>query len=234
MTLFEHIGELRRRLVICLVAVAIGAIVCYTFYGPILDFLRHPYCEAFHKRACPALIITAPLQGFSARLDVCGYGGLILGLPVILWETWRFITPGLKANERKYALPFVFATVLLFAAGGLTAYEIFPKGIGFLVRASGPGVLPFLTIQSYVTLISLLILVFGLAFEYPAVLVGLELAGVVSTAALRRVRRYAFLVVIIISALVTPSSDPFSMLALALPLTIFYEAAILIGRLCGK
>lgn len=234
MTLFEHIGELRRRLVICLAAVVIGAIVCYAFYAPILDFLRHPYCQAFRKSSCPPLVVTALLQGFSTRLDVCGYGGLILGFPVILWELWRFVTPGLRANERKYALPFVFGTVILFALGAFTAYEIFPRGIAFLVTSSGPGVRPFISVQSYITLISLLILVFGLAFEYPAVLVGLELAGVITPAGLRRFRRYAFLIVVIISAVVTPSSDPFSMLALAIPLTLFYEGSILIGRLLGK
>lgn len=236
MTLLEHLSELRRRLVISVLAFVGGAIACYLLYNPILRFLEHPYviaCHVQHHVSC-TLTDLAPLQGFTTRLNVSAYGGVILGLPVILWQLWKFVTPGLKANERRYALPFVVSTVVLFFLGGMTAYFIYPRGLTWLLAQSGPGVSPAVSIQSYIGLISLLIVIFGVAFEFPAVLVGLELAGVLKPASLRRVRRFAFLGIVLFSAFVTPSSDPFSMLALVVPLTIFYEGAILVGRLLGK
>jgi len=234
MTLFEHLAELRKRIIISILAFIVGSVVCYALYNHLLNFLRQPYCKAIHARVCPDFVILQPLQGFSARLDLSAVGGLVLALPIILWEIWRFVTPGLKANEKRYAIPFVFGTVLLFLAGAVVAYEMFPRGLGFLIHQSGNGVKPFISVQSYVSLISLLIVVFGLAFEFPAVLVGLEMAGVVRPAGLRRFRRYAILTIVVFAALVTPSADPFSMFALAVPLYLFYEGAIMIGRLLGK
>ncbi len=238
MTLLEHLSELRRRLIISVLAFVGGAIICYLFYDQILTFLEHPYhiaCATHHHSYCSGnLSNLAPLQGFTTRLNVCAYGGIVIGLPIILWQLWKFVTPGLKANERRYALPFVVATVTLFVLGGATAYLIYPKGLTWLLQQSGPNVSSLVSVQSYIDLICLLIVVFGAAFEFPAILVGLELAGVLKSATLRRVRRYAFLGIVIVSAVATPSSDVFSMVALVVPLTIFYEASILIGKALGK
>ncbi len=238
MTLLEHLSELRRRLIYSLLAFVGGAIVCYLFYDQVLTFLERPYhiacVDRVHSGNGCALTVLAPLQGFTTRLNVCAYGGLVLGLPVILWQLWKFVTPGLKANERRYALPFVVSTVVLFALGGLTAYFIYPKGLTWLLQQSGPHISTQVSIQSYIDLICILIVIFGAAFEFPAVLVGLELAGAITPASLKRVRRYAFLAIVIFSAFITPSSDPFSMMALVVPLTIFYEGSILIGKLLGK
>jgi sec-independent protein translocase protein TatC len=232
MTLFEHLGELRRRLIICIIVFVAGAVVCYLGYVDILDVLRRPLCEV--KPHDCQLFFTEPLQGFATRLNISAYGGLVIALPAILYELWQFVTPGLKASERRYTLPFVFATMLLFALGAFIAYAIFPKGLNFLLHSAGAGTTPLLTVQAYVGLITLLMMVFGVAFEFPAVLVALELAGVLSTAALRRFRRFAIIIITIFSAVATPSSDPFSMLALAIPLLVFYEGAIVVGRLCHK
>jgi sec-independent protein translocase protein TatC len=235
MTLLEHLAELRRRLIIAVLAFIGGAIICYLFYDQILVVLTHPYkiaCRNHHWNC--DLTVLQPLQGFTTRLNVCAYGGLILGLPVILWQLWKFVTPGLRANERRYAVPFVFSTVALFALGGATAYFIYPKGLTWLLQQGGPGITPEVSIQSYIDLICLLIAIFGIAFEFPAVLVGLELAGALKSATLRRVRRFAFLGIVIFSAVATPSSDPFSMMALVVPLSIFYEGAIFIGKSLGK
>jgi sec-independent protein translocase protein TatC len=236
MTLLEHLSELRRRLIISVLAFMAGALICYLFYDQILVFLEHPYHIACRHHASPScnLTVLTPLQGFTTRLNVCAYGGLILGLPIILWQLWKFVTPGLEANEKRYALPFVFSTVVLFALGGATAYLIYPKGLTWLLQQSGTGISPYVTIQSYIDLICLLIAVFGIAFEFPAVLVALELAGALKSATLRRVRRFSFLGIVIFSAVVTPSSDPFSMMALVVPLTVFYEGSIIIGRSLGK
>jgi sec-independent protein translocase protein TatC len=233
MTLFQHLGELRRRLAFCLLAFAAGAVITYSFYDQVLSFLERPYKLSCPTHAC-YLTVLAPLQGFTTRLNVSAYGGLVLGLPVIIYQLWKFVTPGLKANERRYALPFVFSIVSLFALGGAVAYIIYPKGLAWLHQQSGPGITPAVSVQSYIDLILVLILIFGLAFEFPVMLVGLELAGAVKSASLRRVRRFSYMGIIVFSAVITPSSDPFSMLALAVPLIVFYEGAIVIGRALNK
>ncbi len=239
MTLLEHLGELRRRLIISLVTFVVGGIAVYVVYNPLLDLLTTPYCNALHSlhrhmHGCPALFITAPLEGFTTRLNVCAYGGLVVALPVILYELWRFVTPGLKTNERRYALPFVISSVLLFAAGAVVAFLIYPRALQFLISSSGPHVTSIFSPATYISLLMALVLIFGIAFEFPAVLVGLELGGAITSRGLRSFRRWAILLIVIFSAVITPSSDPFSMLALAVPLLAFYEGAIVVGRVLGK
>jgi sec-independent protein translocase protein TatC len=235
MTLFQHLTELRHRLVMALLAFAGGGVVTWAAYTPVLRFLEHPY-RISCRGATTACLLTnqTPLQGFTTKLNVCAYGGLVLGLPVIIYQLWKFVTPGLKANERRYALPFVFSIVVLFALGGMTAYIIYPKGLSWLHAQAGPGVSSLVSIESYIDLICVLILIFGLAFEFPVLLIGLELAGAVKSSSLRRVRRFSYMGILVFAAVITPSSDPFSMLALAVPLVVFYEAAIVVGRALNK
>jgi sec-independent protein translocase protein TatC len=240
MTLVEHLTELRQRLVVCIVFFVLAGIGTYFLYAPILSWLKDPYCTSLlqlHQikvRADCHLYINQPLQGFTTRLNVSAYGGIVFALPVILYELWRFVTPGLKANERRYALPFVTASLVLFAAGGAVAYFIYGKALNFLIGASGAGTRTIFSPNSYLSLLAALVLIFGVAFEFPVLLVGLELAGAITSQGLRSFRRWAILLITLFSAIITPSSDPFSMLALAVPLVIFYEIAILIGRVIGK
>ncbi len=235
MTLLEHLRELRRRLVFCVLAYCVAVGVFYAIYDYVLKFLERPYESACASaRLHCELIVFTPLQGFTTRLNLCGYGGLILAGPVIMYHLWKFVTPGLKANERRYVVPFVSATVVLFFLGGFAAYAISERGLKWLLQQSGPGLASNVSIQSYIDLICILILIFGAAFEFPVLLVGLELAGAVTSATLKRVRRFAFLGIVIFSAFVTPSSDPFSMMALVIPLAVFYEAAIIVGKMLGK
>jgi sec-independent protein translocase protein TatC len=235
MTLGEHLGELRRRLIIAICAIAVGAVLTYVLYGQILTVLQHPYCQAVkHTSQSCEFLITQPLQGFALRLNVSAYGGILIALPVLFFQLWRFVTPGLKANEKRYALPFTFATAGLFALGAFVAYLTFPHAMRFLLDVSGPHIKTELSPNSYVQLILLLMVAFGATFEFPVLLVALELAGVLTPAKLSKVRRWAIIGMVAFAAIVTPSSDPFSMLALAIPLLIFYEASIIIGRLLGK
>lgn len=235
MTLTEHLGELRRRLVVSVVAFLIAAIVVYVLYPHVLGFFERPYCESLHKGGtCAKLYVTTPLQGFGIRLNVTGYGGLVIASPVLLYQLWRFVTPGLRANEKKYAVPFVVATVSLFMFGAFVAYVTFPHALGFLGAVTGPGIKQFYTVTSYLGLIMALMAIFGLTFEFPVVLIALELANVLTPARLRKWRRPAIIVMVVVSAVVTPSSDPFSMLALAVPMLVFYEISILVGKLLKK
>lgn len=234
MTLTEHLGELRRRLIVCVVAFAVATVVAYVFYPSILRFFEHPYCATLPKGSSCSLYVTGPLEPFGIRLNVSAYGGLVLASPVLLFQLWWFVTPGLRANEKRYAVPFTLATVMLFCGGAIVAWITFPHALGFLHAVGGPGIKDIFSPAKYLTLIMALMAIFGLTFEFPVVLVALELAGVLTPARLSKWRRPAIVVIVIVAAVVTPSSDPFSMLALALPMLVFYEASILIGKLLGK
>lgn len=231
MTLTEHLGELRRRLIVCVAAFAVAVVVAYLAYPRILQFFEHPYC-AVRPGHC-GLYVTGPLDLFTVRLDVAGYGGLVLASPVILYELWRFVTPGLKANERRYAIPFALASAILFCTGAFVAWLTFPHALAFF-HAVGGNLRAIFTAQRYLTLILALMAIFGVTFEFPVVLVSLELAGVLTPARLARWRRGAIVLIVVFAAVVTPSSDPFSMLAMAVPMVVFYEASILVGRLLKR
>ncbi len=249
MTLGQHLGELRRRLVVCLIAFAIAAIVAIVAYEPILHLLLRPLCAVAGStghlkegvagsRLGPAgscnLYVTSPLDGLSLRVKITVFGGLILASPVILYQLWRFIVPGLHANERKYVWPFVSAAFGLFVAGAATAYFTIPHALGFLQSVGGPNLQAIYDPIPYLGLITLMMVLFGLTFQFPVILISLELARVVTPAKLLRSWRWAIIIITVVSAVVTPSSDPFSMLALAVPLVVFYFLSIAIGKLLGR
>ena len=232
MTLGEHLGELRRRLVITVIAFLAAAVVAFLLYPHILSFLKAPYCRVV-PRHC-VLYVTGPLDGLSLRIKIAAYGALFLASPVILWEFWRFITPGLNRNERRYAVPFVCSSVLLFAGGAVLAYVAFSHALQFLGSVGGPSLQEIYDPNKYLSLMVALMTVFGLTFEFPVVLVSLEVAHVVSPSKLASWRRWAIVLIVLFAAIITPSGDPFSMLALAVPLYVFYEASILVGKLLGR
>jgi sec-independent protein translocase protein TatC len=229
MTLGEHLAELRRRVVICAFAFAVGSTVAFIVYPHILHFLQAPYCRVAGPRHCK-LYVTGPLDGLSLRIKLATYGGLFLGSPIILWELWRFITPGLHSNEKRYAVPFVASSILLFVFGAYLAFVSFPHALQFLQNIGGPSLQQIYDPNKYLGLIVALMAVFGLTFEFPVILVSLELVGVLSPRKLASWRRWAIVLIVVFAAVITPSGDPFSMLALAVPMYIFYEVSILIGR----
>jgi sec-independent protein translocase protein TatC len=153
---------------------------------------------------------------------------------VVFWELWRFMAPGLYKNEKRYLVPFVAAAVVLFAGGVTTAILVFPKAIGWLINVSGSQVVPLLGPSSYFTLYVTMCLVFGAVFMYPLALVFLQLVEVVPSSTWRRWRRPAIVVLCGVAAVVTPSSDPFSFLAMAVPMVVLYEVSIVVGRLLKK
>ncbi len=249
MTLNEHLGELRRRLVICLIAFLVATIVAVILYTPILHFLIRPLCEAngggtrlpgvtasnsLRGKNCANLYVTSPLDGLSLRVKIAVFGGLTLASPVILFQIWRFITPGLQAREKKYAIPFVAAAFTLFLLGAATAYLTLPHALGFLQSVGGPDLQQIYDPIPYLGLILALMALFGITFQFPVILVSLELARVVTPARLLHSWRWAVILITVVSAVFTPSSDPFSMLALAVPLVFFYFISIGIGKLAGR
>lgn len=230
MSLIEHLAELRRRLVIIFASVLVTSIIAYLLYNRILNFFIQPYCSIQGGNQC-SLYVTGPLDGFALRIKISIFGGVAMALPIILWELWRFITPGLRRNEKKYAIPFVLVSLLLFAMGSLIAYQTFPHALRFLSGAAGPHLTQIYSPSSYLNLILLLMVAFGVAFEFPVLLVSLEIAGVVTPKRLSELRRWAIVVIFAADAIFIPSSDPFSLFAMALPMVLFYEIAILVGRL---
>lgn len=233
MTVVEHLTELRRRIIISLIAVTLAAIVCFIFSESIIKFFVTYYKDATQGEKTQ-LIFLGPLDAFLTRIKVATYGGIVLALPVWLWELWRFITPGLKPNEKRYAIPFVLTSIVLFAFGALIALLTLPKALEFLLDIGGSQLRPELTADKYLSLVSLMIVAFGVAFEFPVVLVFLLLARVLTTRQLRRWRRPAILVIVIFAAVITPSQDPYSLFAMAIPMYIFYEGSIIIGRVLKR
>lgn len=233
MTIGEHLAELRRRLIVAVVAFVVAGCVAAVFYDSILTLLRHPYCQIAASHGCK-FYVTGPLDPLTLRVKLAAFGGLVLASPVMLWELWRFITPGLRPTEKRYAVPFVVASILLFLFGCAVVYLVLPHTLGWLIGVGGPDLHELLNPNSYLTLVLILMLLFGLMFEFPVVLVALQLARVVSPAALLRHWRWAVIAITAASAVFTPSSDPFSMIALAVPLVAFYFASIGVAKLFGR
>jgi sec-independent protein translocase protein TatC len=229
MTLMEHLGELRSRLIKSVVAVVVGMAVVWMLYPWIYDILVHPLCEV-EPDSCE-LALRDPLEGFSIRLRVSGYGGIALAMPVILWQLWRFITPGLYPHEKKYAVPFVASALTLFLLGATLAYFTMTQALSFLINVAGGDVAILFSPEPYIKLITYMMLAFGIGFEFPIVLVFLQLVGVLEPRTLILYRRYALIIILVVVAVITPSGDPYSMLLLSVPMYLFYEISILIGRI---
>ncbi len=235
MSLLEHLSELRDRIVKVAVAVAVGAVVAWFLYPQIFDILLDPYCDLQGASVDDCTLLqTEPLEGFSVRLKVAGYGGIALAMPVLLWQVWRFITPGLYKHEKKYAIPFVISALLLFVLGAGLAFYTLPKALEFLTTIGGEGIEERFRPAPYFQLITYMMLAFGVGFEFPIVLIFLQLAGVVSAQNLRQVRRYAIVGIVILVAVITPSGDPYSLAILSIPMYLFYELSILIGLLLTR
>ena len=233
MSVVDHLRELRDRIVWSLIAIAVGAVICFIFFEPIIHLMVEPYRDAVGDQS-RGLIFTQPLEAFMTRIKVAAYGGFIVASPVVFFHLWRFITPGLNPKEKKYAIPFVVSSVILFVGGSLVAVITFPKALNFLLGVGGKDLDPLLTAGSYLTLVFLMIVAFGFSFEFPIVIMFLLLARIVTTQQLRKIRKFTFLGIVIFAAVITPSQDPISLFAMAIPMYLLYESSILIGRLLKR
>ncbi len=228
MTIWEHIAEFRTRLIRCVIAVMLGMVIGWVIYPYVLEILLIPFHELVPGRN---LIVTDPLDGFTTRIKVSAYLGIVLAMPVWLWQLWRFVTPGLYPKEKRYAIPFIASSILLFTLGAAIAFYTLNPALQFLIGVSGANVEPFYTPDSYITLITYMMLAFGFGFQFPVLLVALQIAGVLTPSKLAGWWRQAMVVIVIVAAVITPSGDPISMMALAVPMYIFYLMSIGIGVL---
>ena len=233
-----HLAELRRRLIFSLVALGCGALACWFLYPFVVDALLGPYCEVIDPNAegldasgeCRLLVLD-PLEPLGIRMSVAGYGGLILASPVLLWHALRFVVPGLDAREKRFTLAFVFAGILLFAAGVALALWSIPRALGFLSNIGGDDLVSFFSPRRYLGFVVKMSVAFGVGFEMPVLLVFAQFTGLVSTARLKRSRHYAILGIVVLGAVLTPSGDPLTLLILSGPMYLLYELAILVGAL---
>ena len=231
MPLVEHLAELRRRLIISVLALVGGALIGFILYNRILSLLIRPYTEATGKTE---FVFFDPLEAFGTRLKVAAWTGAFLASPVVLWQLWRFITPGLHKKEKRFAIPFIVASILLFSLGAFVAIYTFETALRFLVGMGGDTLTPLFSASKFLSFMILMILAFGIAFEFPVLLVFLELAGVVSSRKLRSWRRPALVIIVALAAVITPSQDPYSLFMMVAPMYLFYEGSILVGRLLKK
>jgi sec-independent protein translocase protein TatC len=231
MPLMEHIRELRNRLLKALLGLGLGMVVGWIFFKPAWNFIAEPFCKlniqgvvGCGKDGHP-LIVTGVFDAFFLHLKIAFVVGLILSSPVWLYQLWAFIAPGLYAREKRWTYAFVGTAVPLFAIGGLFAYFALGHGLHFLLGLTPTGVRPLITTDTYLGYAMAMLLIFGLAFELPLVMVILNLAGVLTHARMRKWRRVMIFAVFAFAAVATPSPDPFSMLLLAVPCVILVELA---------
>ena len=263
--LMDHLIELRKRLVICVVAFVIAFLVCFYFAAEIQLILIHPFqaASALHAAAGPnghgaspfdliaatawlkpipaggqstvELIATAPLEQLFTKMKIAGFGAVVLAFPVLAYQLYRFVAPGLYRNEKGAFLPFLIAAPVLFALGAALVYFVMLPfvmwfSLGQQVTSEGVTVALLPKISEYLNLVTALLLAFGLCFQLPIVMTLLGLAGIISSKVMAEGRRYAIVAVVVVAAVVTPP-DPISQLMLAVPLVLLYEVSIWCVRL---
>ena len=228
MSFFDHLSELRTRIIWSLIPAAVGLGVALYFTNNVMRFLsRHLKTE---------LVFTTPTEAFWTYMKVAMILGVFIAMPIILWNVWAFVAPGLHKHERKYAAPFVIVGSLLFLAGGSFAlFVIIPFAITFLVSfGQEQGLKPMITISSYIDFIIKFTLAFGVVFELPVVITLLSMLGLVTPQFLSKNRKYAVLINFIIAAVLTPTPDVVNQTLMAGPLCILYELGIISARIFGR
>ncbi|MEU4567874.1 twin-arginine translocase subunit TatC [Micromonospora sp. NPDC023956] len=229
MTLVEHFRELRNRLFRASLAILIGFGFGLWLAGPVLNILRKPYCDLpkFQETGASCdFVQLGPADLFLLNLKIGLWVGLIIAAPVWLYQLWAFIAPGLHRHERRYAYVFTGLAAPLFAAGALLAYFVTAKGLEFLLNVAGSEIQTTLDITRYVSFVTNLILLFGVAFEFPLIVLMLNFVGLASARRLLGWWRIAVFLFFAFAAVVTPTPDPFGMTALALCLCLLYFAAV--------
>lgn len=227
MSLVQHLEELRRRVIYSLISVAAGFAACWNFAEQIYALMERPVMAALAANGLSGkLVYTNPTEPFNIYLKVGLIAGLFLASPAVLYQVWMFVSPGLYRHEKKYILPFLLATVSLFLAGGYFGYKIvYPNALEFLIR-QGKAFQPMITVGEYTDLFLTVVLGLGLVFELPTLIFFLALMGVVDAGFLWRQIRYAVLLIFIVAAVLTPTSDIVNMCVFAAPMVALYVISI--------
>jgi sec-independent protein translocase protein TatC len=231
MSFLDHLDELRTRLIYSLIFLGVGFLVCWAFSEQIYNFMAIPITQHLGGRK---LVFTNPTDPFSLYMKIALIAGAFLTSPLLLWQVWLFISPGLYVREKKFALPFIFFSSLLFILGGVFAHIIaFPMTIGFLLRV-GQSFEPMVTITEYFDLYITVILGSAIIFEIPILIFFLSIFGIVTARFLLKNFRYAVLIIFIVAAVVTPTTDIPTMLVFAMPMLMLYVVGIGVAWIFGK
>lgn len=238
MPLVEHLRELRTRLTRGVLAILLGTIVAFVFYGPILDFLAHPYDQIRPDLEAQGINTTLAITGvggaFQFQLKISLIAGILVSSPLWLWQIWAFVLPAMHRHEKRWALLLTGVGAPLFLAGAALAYVILPKAILLLIGFVPVGWESILTGKDYLDFIVRMMLVFGVAAEIPLVVVLLNRLGLVSGQQLIRARPWTIVGIFVFAAVATPTTDPLTMLFLAAPMTILYLVAEIIARVTDR
>lgn len=231
MSFLEHLGELRTRIIWSLIPSAVGLLVAFHYSDKVLLYLRRPL-----DKVNVQLVALTPTESFWTSMKISMVLGVVVAMPVILWQVWAFVSPGLHKHERRFAGPFVLFGTLLFVIGGAFALlVVVPFALQFLLNfGKEQGITPMISVSSHVDFIIKFTLAFGLVFELPLVLTMLSKMGVVTPKFLSKNRKYAILINFIIAAILTPTPDILNQTLMAGPLCVLYEIGIISARIFGK
>jgi len=232
MSFLEHLEELRRRIIYALIAVGIGFFACWAYAERIYEIIQRPVIQALKHNGIPEKLgYLNPTEPFNLYLKRAFLAGLFVASPFVLYQVWMFISPGLYRNEKRYVLPFMFSTIFLFLGGGYFGYKIvFPAALDFLI-GYGRQFQPMITVGEYTDLFLTVILGLGVVFELPILVFFLSLMGVISAGWMWRNVRYSILVIFIIAAVLTPTTDILNMCIFAAPMVALYLLSILVAWL---
>ena len=227
MGFLEHLEEFRKRFIWSIVYIAAGFCVCYWWHDEIFSWMQAPIVFALKNHGLPTnLVYTNPTDPFNMYLKISLIMGIFVASPFVLYQVWAFIAPGLYKNERRYVAPFMFSTVGLFIAGGYFAYRmVYPAALDFLIDYSKQFT-PMITINEYTTLFMTIVLGLGVVFEMPILVFFLALFGILSAGFMWKNFRYSILIIFIIAAVITPTTDIMNMCIFAAPMIVLYLGSI--------
>jgi sec-independent protein translocase protein TatC len=231
MSFLQHLEELRRRIIFSLIAVGIAFCACWKFAGKIYELMQKPIVGVLHANHLPEkLVVLAPTDAFNLYMKIGFMAGVFVAAPFILYQVWMFISPGLYRKEKKYVLPFMCSTIILFICGALFGYYIaFPQALDFLIKYSVGQFNPMITVTEYTDLFLTIILGLGIIFELPILVFFLSLMGIVTAGWMWRNLRYSILGIFTIAAIVTPTTDIVNMCLFAAPMVALYVVSIAIA-----
>lgn len=227
MSFLDHLEELRKRIIYSLIAIAVGFFACWGYAERIFEIMQRPIMDALHRNGMPEkLVYLNPTEPFNLYLKIGALAGVFVASPVVLFQVWLFISPGLYRKEKRYVFPFMFSTVALFLAGGYFGFKlVYPQALDFLI-SYGKQFQPMITIGEYTDLFLVIILGMGIIFELPIVVFFLSLMGIVTAGWMWRNLRYSILVIFIIAAILTPTTDILNMCIFAAPMVALYILSI--------
>ena len=231
---FEHLQELRKRLLRAILGIAVGMCLVGYFSERLFRWVMLPVLHSLPQNQ-QQLHYTSYIEPFMVYLKVALYGGIFVAAPYVLWQLWLFVAPGLYKRERRVVVPFLaFGTLLFYSGAAFCYFLVMPAAFPALAAIAGDDMRPILTMTEQLSLVLAMLLGFGIVFEVPVIIAFLSMIGLVSADFLAKYRRHAIVLNLTLAAIITPTGDPFNLALMAVPMIIFYEIGIILARFLGK